>query len=69
MNCVVPGFIRKPAGAEDSVSDEELDANLAKIPLARAGHPDDVAATIEFLLSVDASYITGQALHVNGGLI
>jgi len=54
VNCVVPGFIRKPTGAEDSVSGEELDTNLAKVPLGHAGHPDDVAAAIKFLLSVDA---------------
>ncbi|MCA1494364.1 SDR family oxidoreductase [Ensifer sp. NBAIM29] len=54
VNCVVPGFIRKPTGAEDSVSDEELDTNLAKVALGHAGHPDDVAAAIKFLLSVDA---------------
>ncbi|MDL2403751.1 SDR family NAD(P)-dependent oxidoreductase [Rhizobium mayense] len=69
VNCVVPGFVRKPSGSEDSVSDEELEANLARIPLKRAGQPKDVAAAIEFLLSEDASYITGQSLHVNGGLI
>ncbi len=52
----------------DAVPDKELADNGARIPLGRIGRPDDVAAAIEFLLSVDAGCITGQALHVNGGL-
>ncbi|MDX8466900.1 SDR family oxidoreductase [Mesorhizobium sp. VK23B] len=68
VNCVVPGFIQKEAGAEDSVTDDELAESRARIPLGRIGQPEDVAAAIEFLLSTDAGYITGQSLHVSGGL-
>lgn len=69
VNCVVPGFVRKPPGAEDSVSDEELNSHLARIPLGRAGRPEDVAAAIRFLASEEAAYITGQEVHVSGGLV
>ncbi len=68
VNCVVPGFIEKEDGTEDGVSDEELRAMRARIPLGRVGRPGDVAAAIQFLLSPEAGYITGQSLHVNGGL-
>ncbi|MNR30452.1 3-oxoacyl-[acyl-carrier-protein] reductase FabG [compost metagenome] len=53
---------------EDSVSDEELLEQSKRIPLGRAGKPEDVASAISFLLSPAAGYITGQTIHVNGGL-
>lgn len=68
VNCVVPGFIQKEAHTEDSVSDAELAESRSRIPLGRIGRPEDVAAAIEFLLSTDAGYITGQSLHISGGL-
>jgi 3-oxoacyl-[acyl-carrier protein] reductase len=68
VNCVVPGFIEKERGTEDSVPEAELESYRARIPLGRPGAPDDVAAVVHFLLSADAGYITGQSLHVNGGL-
>lgn len=68
VNCVVPGFIEKDTNTSGIGGGERETAN-ACIPLARFGRQDEVAAAIEFLLSVDASYITGQSLHVNGGLI
>lgn len=69
VNCVIPGFVQKESGAEDSVSDDELAKTRSRIPLGRIGRPDDIAATIQFLLSEEAGYITGQALHVSGGLV
>lgn len=69
VNCVVPGFIEKDAGTKDGLSDDELERSRSRIPLGRIGLPSEVAATIEFLLSQDAGYITGQSIHVNGGLI
>lgn len=68
VNCVVPGFIEKDAGTGDSVPNTELESYLTQIPLGRAGKPEDVAAAVQFLLSPDAGYITGQSVHVNGGL-
>jgi 3-oxoacyl-[acyl-carrier protein] reductase len=69
VNCVVPGFIEKDGGTEDSSSETELRAAQARIPLGRLGRPEEVASVVHFLLSGEASYITGQCLHVNGGLI
>ena len=69
VNCVVPGFIRKDDGTRDGVSQQELKETAGRIPLGRAGEPDEVAVAIEFLMSAEAAYITGQCLHVNGGLI
>lgn len=69
VNAVAPGFIRKDAGAHRAMPPERLRAVEAEIPLGRIGEPDDVAAAIVFLLSPEAGYITGQVLHVSGGLV
>ncbi len=68
VNCVVPGFIQKDPGAHAALDAEGWKRVVAQIPLARLGQPDDVAATVCHLLSTDASYITGQSIHVDGGL-
>jgi NAD(P)-dependent dehydrogenase (short-subunit alcohol dehydrogenase family) len=68
VNCVVPGLIRKQTGAH-IVLDEEQERQVPKlIPLGRRGEPDEVTATIAFLLSAEGGYITGQCIHVDGGL-
>ncbi len=69
VNAVVPGFIRKDAGAHRAIDPEALQRQTEKIPLGRIGLPDDVAAAVAFLVSPAAGYITGQALHVDGGLV
>ena len=63
VNCVAPGLIET-----DMVSAELLDEALKIIPAKRAGRPDEVAATVSFLMSEDAAYITRQVISVNGGM-
>jgi NAD(P)-dependent dehydrogenase (short-subunit alcohol dehydrogenase family) len=69
VNCIAPGLVRKDPGTPQFLSEEEWQAFAAKVPLGRIGLPDDVAAAVAFLCSPDAGYITGQVIHVNGGLI
>ena len=66
VNCVAPGFIDTDMTAK--LSDEQTDNLVATIALGRIGSPTDVAAAVSFLVRDDASYITGETLHVNGGL-
>lgn len=65
-NAVAPGYIATEMTA--ALSDEVKEAFLTQIPLKRAGEPEDVAEAVKFLISDAASYITGQVLHVNGGM-
>ncbi|MBL8697184.1 MAG: SDR family oxidoreductase [Alphaproteobacteria bacterium] len=69
VNAVVPGAIEKDRGTHSAMTPEQWRTTVARIPLARLGKPTDVAAAIAFLASAEAGYITGQMLHVNGGLI
>lgn len=65
-NCIAPGFIRTPM--TDVLSDEQK-ANLTRnIPAAKLGEAQDIANCVAFLASDEANYITGQTLHVNGGM-
>ena len=65
-NCVAPGFIDTDMTAK--LEESQQQALLAQIPLGRLGKPDDVAHAVAFLASPQAGYITGQELHVNGGM-
>lgn len=68
VNCVVPGLIRKEHG-NPFLSKDEWAKYPKYVPLGRIGEPDEVAAVIAFLASKEASYVTGQCIHVNGGFI
>ena len=65
-NVVAPGFI--DTDMTRALADSQRATLTSQIPLARLGLPDDIAAAVAFLASADAAYITGETLHVNGGL-
>lgn len=66
VNAVSPGFI--DTDMTRALSEAQREALLTQIPLKRLGEPDDVAAAVLFLCSDQASYITGETLHINGGM-
>ena len=66
VNCVAPGFIESPMTA--ALSEKQSSAILAAVPAGRLGSGADVAAAVVFLASQEAAYVTGQTLHVNGGM-
>jgi 3-oxoacyl-[acyl-carrier protein] reductase len=66
VNAVAPGYIETQMTAV--LSDKVKEAFLTQIPLGRAGSPEDVAAAVTFLASDQAAYLTGQVLHVSGGM-
>ncbi len=69
VNAVAPGLTQKDEGKAFAISPEARARLEAAIPLGRMGRADEMAAAIAFLASPEASYITGQTLHVNGGLL
>ena len=66
VNCVAPGFI--DTDMTRALPDAQREALLARIPLARLGQPEEIAATVAFLASTQAGYITGSTINVNGGM-
>ena len=66
VNVVAPGFV--VTDMTDALSEESRAALLGQVPLARLGSPEDIAHAVAFLTSPQASYITGETLHVNGGM-
>jgi 3-oxoacyl-[acyl-carrier protein] reductase len=66
VNCVAPGFIETDMTA--SLPEEQHKALLSQIPLGQLGKPSDIAHAVAYLASPQASYVTGQELHVNGGM-
>ncbi|SFS51622.1 3-oxoacyl-[acyl-carrier-protein] reductase [Marininema halotolerans] len=67
VNAIAPGFIE--TDMTEAISDEMQKSMLEQIPLARLGKPEDVAQTVVFLASDHASYITGQTINVDGGMV
>jgi 3-oxoacyl-[acyl-carrier protein] reductase len=66
VNCIAPGFIASPM--TDVLTPEQKEKIEARIPASRMGTPNDIASAVAFLASDEANYITGQTLHVNGGM-
>ena len=67
VNCIAPGFIT--TAMTDKLTDEQRARGTAAIPLERFGLPEEVAAAAVYLASAEAAYVTGQTLHVNGGMV
>ena len=65
-NCIAPGFIKTPM--TDALNDKQRELILSKVPAGRLGTPDEIAAAAVYLASDEAAYVTGQTIHVNGGL-
>lgn len=65
-NCVAPGFIR--TAMTDQLPDAQKDALNGRIPMGRMGEGEDIGAAVAFLASKEAGYITGETMHVNGGM-
>jgi 3-oxoacyl-[acyl-carrier protein] reductase len=66
-NCVSPGFIKTPM--TDALTPKQVEVIAAAIPAQTFGRPEDVAAAVAFLASNEAAYITGETIHVNGGMV
>ncbi|MFT4098347.1 MAG: 3-oxoacyl-[acyl-carrier-protein] reductase [Rhodoblastus sp.] len=66
VNCVAPGFIESPM--TDSLNDKQKEAILGQVPAGKLGQGADVASAVVYLASQEAQYVTGQTLHVNGGM-
>jgi 3-oxoacyl-[acyl-carrier protein] reductase len=66
VNCVAPGFIA--TAMTDKLNDKQKSAILPLIPAGRMGEPEEIASAVVYLSSAEAAYITGQTLHVNGGM-
>ncbi len=69
VNAVSPGFVDTPMMRDGSLTDEQLDALGAQVPIGRMAEPDEVAGTVIFLASAHAAYITGATINVSGGFL
>ncbi|WGF88082.1 SDR family NAD(P)-dependent oxidoreductase [Marinivivus vitaminiproducens] len=68
VNCIAPGYVQKDADTHSSMDEQGWREAVARVPLARLGKPDEVAAMAAFLAGPDGAYVTGQTIHVDGGL-
>lgn len=66
VNCVAPGFIE--SAMTDKLNDKQKDAILGAIPMKRMGSGNEIASAVVYLASTEAGYVTGQTIHVNGGM-
>jgi 3-oxoacyl-[acyl-carrier protein] reductase len=66
VNCVAPGFIESPM--TDVLNEAQHEATLSRIPAGRLGTGTEIAAGVAYLASAEAAYVTGQTLHINGGM-
>jgi 3-oxoacyl-[acyl-carrier protein] reductase len=66
VNCIAPGFIVSPM--TEALSDKQRETILGSVPMGRLGEAPEIAAAAVYLASAEASYVTGQTLHVNGGM-
>jgi 3-oxoacyl-[acyl-carrier protein] reductase len=66
VNCISPGFIN--TAMTDKIDEKFKDSIIAKIPASRLGKPEDIANAVVFLASSISDYITGETVHVNGGM-
>ena len=66
-NCIAPGFITTPM--TEALTPKQIEMIAAAIPVAKFGKPEDIAAAVVFLASEEAGYITGETVHVNGGMV
>ena len=67
LNCIAPGFVRSPM--TDALSEQQQAGLLERIPAGRIGEPADIAGAAVFLASDEAAWVTGQTVHVNGGMV
>ena len=67
VNCIAPGLIA--TAMTDKLTDDQRARLMAAIPVERFGTPEEVAAAAVYLASAEAAYVTGQTLHVNGGMV
>jgi 3-oxoacyl-[acyl-carrier protein] reductase len=66
VNAIAPGFIE--TAMTDALTDKQKELILARVPAGRLGAPEDIAAAVLYLASNEAAYVTGQTLHINGGM-
>ena len=66
VNCLAPGFIATPM--TDGLTDDQKKGILGRVPADRLGTPEEIAAGVVYLASDEAAYVTGQTLHINGGM-
>ena len=66
VNCVAPGFMA--SAMTDALDDKQRDTILSRIPMGAMGSGEDIGAAVAYLASDEAGYMTGQTLHVNGGM-